>query len=95
MTTQSQLRPWVISRLEGHISAWVDVKDFRKRNNAEDYLHILKMLRPDFKYELNFRGSGRLSPPLLTNELSSLVTTKVKLLRLNTCLRKMKPLKKE
>jgi hypothetical protein len=59
MTTQSQLRPWVISRLEGHISAWVDVREFRSRNDAENYLRILKMLRPDFKYELTFRGSGR------------------------------------
>lgn len=59
MTTQSRLKPWVISRLEGHISAWVDVNDFRNRNDAEDYLRTLKMLRPDIKYELNFRDSGR------------------------------------
>ncbi|MBD2692648.1 hypothetical protein H6G68_12920 [Anabaena catenula FACHB-362] len=56
MTTQSQLRPWVISRLEGHTFAWVDVKTFRHRSDAESYLRILKQLRPDFNYEMNFKG---------------------------------------
>lgn len=58
MTTQLHLKPWVVSRLEGHTFAWVDVNSFRYRQDAEDYLRLLQQLRPDIKYEINFR-SGR------------------------------------
>jgi hypothetical protein len=54
MTTQLQLKPWVVSRLEGHVLAWVDVKSFRSRLDAEDYMKLLKQMRPDITYQLTF-----------------------------------------
>jgi len=48
------LRPWVVYRLDSHLSAWVEVKRFKLRADAESYKVLLKRLRNDLTYDVAF-----------------------------------------
>ncbi len=53
MTYQQQLNPWVIHKLLPNLSQ-LTVTRFRRRNDAEAYLRVLKHTQPHSKFAITF-----------------------------------------
>jgi hypothetical protein len=53
MTYQQQLNPWVIHRLLPNLSQFT-VTRFRRRNEAEAYLKVLKETQPQSQFAITF-----------------------------------------
>ncbi|MBW4659835.1 MAG: hypothetical protein KME15_14260 [Drouetiella hepatica Uher 2000/2452] len=65
MLYSDQLRPWVVYRLLPNCQRLM-MERFRNRNNAEDYVRIMRQMQPDAQFEIVFESS-----PKLPGELSS------------------------
>ncbi len=58
MTYQNKLSPWVVHKLMPNLKQLV-VSRFRKRNDAEAYLKMLKQSQPDNNFAVVFdMGNG-------------------------------------
>lgn len=58
MTYQQKLNPWVIHKLLPNLQQ-LAVNRFRRRNDAEAYLKVLKQMQPNAKFALAFDvGNG-------------------------------------
>jgi hypothetical protein len=58
MSYQQQLSPWVINKLLPNLTQQT-VTRFRRRNDADAYLKVLKQSQPHGKFEIFFdRGNG-------------------------------------
>jgi hypothetical protein len=57
MDYQTKLNPWVISKLLPNLKQ-LSVIRFRRRNDAEAYLKVLKEMQPQGKFEISF-DSGK------------------------------------
>ncbi len=57
MNYQQQLYPWVIYRLLPNLKRLI-VARFRRRNDAEEHLKILKRLLPQVKFAISFEVSS-------------------------------------
>jgi hypothetical protein len=61
MTYQQQLSPWVIHKLLPNLSQTA-VSRFRRRNEAEAYLKLLKQHQPQGEFAITFDvGRGELA----------------------------------
>ena len=60
MTYQQQLNPWVIHKLLPNLKQ-LTVTRFRRRNDAEAYLRVLKQAHPHAQFAITFDvGQGEL-----------------------------------
>lgn len=55
MSYQQQLNPWVIHKLLPNLSQ-LTVTRFRRRNDAEAYLRVLKQTQPHANFAITFDG---------------------------------------
>ncbi|WP_421655122.1 hypothetical protein [Leptothermofonsia sp. ETS-13] len=63
MNYQQQLNPWVIHKLLPNLKQ-LTVTRFRRRNDAEAYLRVLKQTQPHAKFAITFDvGQGEVSQP--------------------------------
>ncbi|UBF23964.1 hypothetical protein K9N68_19725 [Kovacikia minuta CCNUW1] len=53
MTYQQQLNPWVIHKLLPNLNQ-LTVTRFRRRNDAEAYLKVLRQTQPQSKFAITF-----------------------------------------
>jgi hypothetical protein len=53
MSYQEKLNPWVISKLLPNMSQ-LTVNRFRRRNDADAYLKVLKQMHPHAKFAITF-----------------------------------------
>jgi hypothetical protein len=53
MTYQEQLNPWVIHQLLPNLTR-TTVSRFRRRNEAEAYLKVLRQIRPNVQFAIAF-----------------------------------------
>jgi hypothetical protein len=53
MSYQEKLNPWVISKLLPNMSQ-LTVNRFRRRNDADAYLKVLKQMNPHAKFAITF-----------------------------------------
>jgi hypothetical protein len=53
MTYQQQLNPWVIHKLLPNLNQFT-VSRFRRRNDAEAYLKVLKQTQPHSQFTITF-----------------------------------------
>jgi|GEM_PF-2769781 len=59
MGTTVKPLPWGVFRIEDYTFRSILVREFRKRQDAEDYLNILQKLRPDLIYTMAYQTSDR------------------------------------
>ncbi|NJP08813.1 MAG: hypothetical protein HC866_04465 [Leptolyngbyaceae cyanobacterium RU_5_1] len=53
MTYQQKLSPWVIHKLMPNLKQLIVIR-FRRRNDAEAYLKMLKQMQPHSKFAIAF-----------------------------------------
>jgi hypothetical protein len=68
MTYQDQLTPWVIYQLQPNLEPQI-VTRFRRRNDADSYLKVLKQTRPNVEFVVAF--SAKTTPAQDQNEDTS------------------------
>jgi hypothetical protein len=68
MTYQDQLTPWVIYQLQPNHEPQI-VTRFRRRNDADSYLKVLKQTRPNVEFVVAF--SAKTTPAQDQNEDTS------------------------
>lgn len=71
MKYQEQLTPWVVYQLLPNVERQV-VTRFRRRNDADSYLKVLKQTRPNTEFVVAFDGN-RTAQPKATDSESTLV----------------------
>jgi hypothetical protein len=54
MKYQDQLSPWVIHQLLPNLQNLPVVARFRRRNDAEAYLKLIKQMKPNTQYAISF-----------------------------------------
>ena len=55
MSYSDQLRPWVVYRLLPNCQRLM-MERFRKRNNAEDYVRVIRQMQPQAQFEIVFEA---------------------------------------
>ncbi len=58
MDYQARLNPWVVSKLLPNLKQ-LSVIRFRRRNDAEAYLRVLKEMQPQGDFAISFDGDTR------------------------------------
>lgn len=58
MDYQARLNPWVVSKLLPNLKQLAVIR-FRRRNDAEAYLRVLKEMQPQGKFAISFDGDTR------------------------------------
>ena len=62
MNYQQQLTPWVVYQLNSDSDRQV-VTRFRRRNDADSYLKVLKQTRPNSQFVVAFDAAPRTAAP--------------------------------
>jgi len=61
MSYSDQLRPWVVYRLLPNCQRLM-MERFRKRNNAEEYVRVMRQMQPEAEFDIVFETYPHFNP---------------------------------